>query len=235
MPGKKAPSAKTLRSIMNELAKLHGEPEPLETTDALALVLLENAAYLQTDEKRRAAFRALEKTVGLRPEQILMAPREALLAVARMGGMHPEQRAERLREIAATVMDEWGGDLDSALDGEPGKAKKALKHFPGIGDPGAEKVLLFSGRLRVLALESNGLRVLLRIGFGKESKSYSSSYRSVQTDLAKETEGADGAFLIRAHQLLRRHGQEICKTSLPRCEACPVARSCADYGRRRKR
>ena len=34
------------------------------------------------------------------------------------------------------------------------------------GEPGAEKVLLFSGSAPVLALDSNALRVLLRLGFG---------------------------------------------------------------------
>jgi hypothetical protein len=33
--------------------------------------------------------------------------------------------------------------------------------FPMIGEPGAEKILLFSGVLPVPALESNGVRVLV--------------------------------------------------------------------------
>ena len=36
----------------------------------------------------------------------------------------------------------------------------------------------------LLALESNGLRVLLRLGFADEKKSYSASYRGVQQALA---------------------------------------------------
>ena len=33
-------------------------------------------------------------------------------------------------------------------------------------------------------------------------------------------------FLIRMHHLLRRHGQELCKHSAPRCDACPLAAEC---------
>ena len=35
----------------------------------------------------------------------------------------------------------------------------------------------------------------------------------------------------RAHVLFRRHGQEICKRSAPRCELCPLRGDCAWYAR----
>ena len=35
--------------------------------------------------------------------------------------------------------------------------------------------------------------------------------------------------LIRACQLLRQHGQELCKRSRPRCVECPLRNVCA-YG-----
>jgi endonuclease III len=42
-------------------------------------------------------------------------------------------------------------------------------------------------------------------------------------------------WLIDAHLLLRRHGQEICKTNAPRCEACVIQGDCAFGARRSKR
>ena len=77
----------------------------------------------------------------------------------------------------------------------------------------------------MLALESNGLRVRLRLGYGKEDRNYAASYRSVQAALASQLRG-DCAALIQAHQLLRTHGQELCKSSKPRCEQCPLAQKC---------
>lgn len=77
----------------------------------------------------------------------------------------------------------------------------------------------------VLALESNGLRVLLRVGFAEEKKSYSASYRGVQQALAGQLP-ADYDELIAAHQLLRQHGQELCKRTRPLCEGCPVREDC---------
>ena len=48
----------------------------------------------------------------------------------------------------------FGGDLACILKLPPQKAKKLLMRFPMIGEPGAGKILLFSGVLAVLALES---------------------------------------------------------------------------------
>jgi len=110
------------------------------------------------------------------------------------------------------------------------QAKKALKKFPSIGDPGAEKILLLTGSHPLMALDSNGLRVLCRVGFAEEQKNYSATYRLVQ-DAIRDQLPRDYDSLIRAHQLLRQHGQELCKRSKPLCAECPVQDSC-NYGRR---
>ncbi len=100
---------------------------------------------------------------------------EVLLPLAnRRGGMRPETRVFRWREIARITQTQFSGDLDSILAMPYTKAKKALKQFPTIGDPGAEKILFFCGVASGLPLESNGLRVLVRIGWGRLQKSYRS-------------------------------------------------------------
>jgi len=55
--------------------------------------------------------------------------------------MVPELRARRLKEIAARVESEFGGDLQAVLRRPLSEAKKVFKKFPTIGDPGAEKDL----------------------------------------------------------------------------------------------
>jgi len=57
---------------------------------------------------------------------------------------------------------------------------RALQQFPAIGVPGAERVLLLTGRLPVLAVDSNGLRVLTRIGYAHKLKDYARTYRAVR-------------------------------------------------------
>jgi endonuclease-3 len=190
------------------------------------MILWENVAYLADDDRRQQAFQILKERVGTKPAQILSASDEALLEVTRHGIM-PEQFAKKLRQCAQIALEEFDGDLRPVLKLPVPNAKKALQRFPGIGEPGAEKILLFGRTYPVLALESNGLRVLLRLGFGEEKKSYATTYRLVQRAVEGELEG-DYSSLIEAHLRLRRHGQELCRRSEPRCDDCPLAGDC-DY------
>jgi endonuclease III len=217
-----------LSKIISELAGHYGRPESPISTDPFELILSENIAYLVSDERRAEAFATLRKNAGTKPHQILSASDEDLLRATRLGGMHPEQRVSRLREIALIAMNEFDGDLKQALKLPLQKAKQALRKFPSIGEPSAEKILLFCGAYPVLGLDSNGLRVLLRLGFGEEKKNYSASYRSVQEALADQLK-EDYDWLIESHVLLRQHGKELCKTNRPLCDQCPVRKSCAYF------
>jgi endonuclease III len=218
----------SLAKTLARLAKFYGQPQPPITTDPFELILWDNVAYLVSDERRAQAFELLRQSVGTKPHEILAAAPGALLKVARLGGMQPERRAARLREMALIAMNEFDGDLLPALTLPLPKAKKALQKFPSIGEPSAEKILLFTRSHPVLGLESNGLRVLLRLGFGEEKKNYSASYRSVQAAI-KDQIGDDYDWLINAHVLLRQHGKELCKTNRPMCEKCPVKKNCAYF------
>jgi endonuclease III len=224
---------KQLRRIVSELASHYGTPEP-RLTDPLHLILWENIGYLVDDDKRRAGFERLRREVGLKPTDILAAPTEKLVEILKVGGIHPELRAQRLKEIAHIVLNDFEGNVRTVLKLPYSKAIKALRKFPSIGEPGAEKIMLFCKAFPVLALESNGLRVLLRLGFGKEQKNYSAAYRSVRDAVAPQaSDGYD--FLISAHQLLRLHGKRLCKNTAPHCDECPLTKHCNYYKARNEK
>jgi endonuclease-3 len=219
-----------LSRILERLAEVYGEPAPPPSRALLDLVLFENVAYLVDDEHRSLAFRDLQTKVGVRPEQILAASEEALVAAAGQGILAQSQ-ATKLREIARRAVDEFDGNLESIRSLPVAQAKKALMRFPSIGEPGAEKILLFSRSHAVLGLDSNGVRVLTRLGVVQEAKTYAATYRAVQAAVSPYAgEGFD--WLIRAHQLLRQHGQDLCRRTQPRCDRCPLNDSCAFYAAR---
>jgi endonuclease III len=213
-----------LPQLIDHLAAFYGTPAPPEVTDPWEMIVWENVAYLVDDERRQQAMVDLREKIGITPEEILAAP-EARLIKAGVRGIVPEQSVKKLRRSAEIALEEFGGDLRPILKRPLAAAKKALKLFPAIGDPGAEKILLFGRAHPILALDSNGLRVLIRLGFGVETPNYSATYRSVKTAVEPETV-KEFHWLIRAHQLLRRHGQELCRRSRPRCRRCPLEEHC---------
>ncbi len=217
-----------LRKVVSQLEAHYGPPQPPLTTDPFELVLLENVGYLVSDKRRAEAFANLRKHTGTKPHQLLSASTDNILKATGLGGMHPEQRVSRLREIALIASNEFSGDLRQALKLPPPKAKTALRKFPGIGEPSAEKILLLTRSYPVLGLDSNGLRVLLRLGFGQEKKNYAATYRTVQESI-KEQLREDFDWLIKAHFLLRQHGKQLYKTNAPLCEKCPMRLNCSYF------
>jgi endonuclease III len=213
-----------LAKVVERLTKRYGKPKPPPSRDPWLLILWENVAYLADDARRKAAFELWKSKIGTDPDAILAASDDDLLAVAGHGIL-AEQFVEKLRRCALIAKEEWPIP----------RTKKALSRFPGIGEPGAEKIRLFAREEPLLALESNGLRVLVRLGFAREQKSYSTTYRLVRAAVEPELEGELGRdfdWLVTAHQLLRHHGQELCKRSAPRCEQCPLLDDCAGADRR---
>ena len=211
-------------TVIDRLAQHYGEPAPPAVTEPFAMILWENVAYLANDAKRAEAFAELRDKVGLLPKDIRGAKDGALLAVASKG-IVPANSMEKLRRAAEIAHDSFDDHLAPILDKPLAAAKKDLCKFPAVGEPAAEKILLFNRRQPILGLESNGLRVLVRLGYAPEHRNYATMYKSVQRTLAPQLPD-DCDALIRAHQLLRQHGQKLCKRTSPLCGSCPLRADC---------
>jgi endonuclease III len=112
------------------------------------------------------------------------------------------------------------------LAGPLSEARRALKKFPGIADPGTDRILLFAGIAHIAAVPSNCRHVLIRVLRGQERENYGANYREAQQAIAAEVpETLDAR--TRAYLLLKHHGQKICKRTNPKCEECPVSSNCA--------
>jgi endonuclease III len=220
-----------LSRILSDLEKFYGKADPPLPMDPYEMILYANCGYPASDDRCVKGFTVLKQEVGLDPDVILATPDSKLTTIMRGSGMMPELRATRLKEIADLVKSEFGGDLRTALKLPVRETRKALKTFPTIGDPGVDKILLFTRTLPIAAVPSNCLHVPLRLGFGEETKNYSTSYRSVQRALGEELpEDCDAR--IRAYSLLKQHGRELCKAARPVCERCPVSARCHYFNSR---
>ena len=148
-----------LSALLDQLEQADGPPDPVPSADGWELVLAENVAYLVDDQRRWRALAELRTTVGLAPEQIVAATEQVLRGIV----TGPGDRVQRLRRCA-----------ELAIAGAPWRA------YPGIGQPGQDRIDLFTGSRPVFALDANALRVLTRLGYATPARSYSASYRQAQ-------------------------------------------------------
>jgi len=216
----------TVREVLNRLETFYGKQEPCWPSDPYLFLLWWYCGYPASDASCAKGWKELRGKIGTDPDAILGARPAALAAALKPGGMFPELRGERMKEVTARIQDEFDGDLRADLTGLITKVRKILKSFPSIADPGADRILLFAGIQPVAAVPSNCTRVLARVQNGREEKNYNASYREAQRMIDSEIPPTFDA-RIRAYLLLKRHGQELCKRTKPKCDECPVRAVCA--------
>ena len=214
-----------LRAYIDRLRTLYGRPKRPIPSGPFEWIIWEHVAAVPDDEQRAIVFRTLRQKIGTTPQAVLRTPKPKMLELLAPGGPNAGARLSQLREAAELMIEIGLARVRTLVRESPAEAKKLLKRFKGIGETGAERILLFCRTQAVLAPEANGLRVLTRLGYGKGAGA--AAYKQVSEALAPDLP-RDYNWLIQAHQLLRRHGQDICRTT-PRCDACPLAPDCAWY------
>ena len=216
----------SVADLLDRWEERYGPQEPSFPVDPYEFLVWWYCGYPASDVACNKGWGKLKPEIGIAPEQLLAAKPAKLAAAIRDGGMLPELRAQRLKELAMRVKDEFAGDLRVGLAGPISNARKVLKSFHSIADPGADRILLFAGVAPLAAVPSNCVHVLERILKGTENRNYSAAYRDAQRAIAAEVPEKFDA-RTRAYLLIKRHGQETCKRTKPRCEVCPVRRQCA--------
>ena len=215
-----------ITQILDKLEVRYGKQAPIAPTDPYEFLVWWHCGYPASEDRCAKGWNSLRDQIGIKPRELLSAKTPQLTLALKVGGMVPQLRALRLREIAERSRNEFDGDLRSALARlDAAQARKILKSFPGVGNPGADRILLFGRLAPAAAVPSNSPHVLVRLASGAESAKYSANYAAAQRML--EALAADFNTRIRAYLLLSRHAQELCKRSNPACDICPVAGACA--------
>jgi endonuclease-3 len=211
--------------LLDVLEGFYGLQEAHWPVDPYEFIVWWHCGYPQSEERCARGWEALTRQIGIEPSEILRAGEGRVAEALKAGGMVPELRAQRLREIAGRVLGEFDGDLRRALAGLMQDARKILKRFPGIGDPGADRIVLFARLAPVAAVPSNCPHVVVRMVHGAERENYGITYREakeiVEAEIPRDFQSRQRAYL-----LLKAHGQQVCK-SRPQCERCPVRAACA--------
>jgi endonuclease III len=223
----------TFASQLDALESFHGRQRPDWPVDPYEFLVWWHCGYPSSDEACFNGWAALKAEQDLAPAKLAKARTPTLARLLQAGGFVAELRAQRIKSVAGEVMEEWGGNLSRALRGMPiAAAMKALKKLPGIGEPGAERILLFGDIAPVPAVPSNATQVAVRMQRGASFDAYTKDYREGRR-LIEANVPATLAARQRSFLLLKIHGQTLCKRSKPQCDSCPIASGCAFFARPR--
>jgi endonuclease III len=218
----------TIANLLGQLESFYGPQEISWPTDPYLFLVWWHCGYPASDAACTKGWTSLTKSIGTTPEVLLAVSPEKLATALKPGGMVPELRALRLKQIAARVKNQFDGDLRTALLGHLDQARKELKKFPNIADPGVDRILLFAHIAPIAAIPSNCPQVLVRILLGMERENYGVNYREAQKAIESQVPPTFDA-RTRAYLLLKQHGQTTCKRTNPKCDQCPVNANCAYF------
>lgn len=127
------------------------------------------------------------------------------------------RRAKRLWECAREIVERHGGEVPSEPD--------ALLELPGIGEYTAAAVGAFAFGRRTVVVDTNVRRLLARAWLGRASAapSLTRAERDLAASVAPEDPATAAVWAVASMEL----GALVCTARSPRCEACPLASSCA--------
>lgn len=136
------------------------------------------------------------------------------------------QKAPRIRAIAETVRETWGGRVERILALPTERARAELMALPGVGPKTADVVLAMSGGHSTFPIDTHIARIARRWDLAPRK-----DYESIRAALERWTPPDKRKAW---HLAIIAHGRSLCKARNPRCPECPVRRDC-DWYRRRQR
>lgn len=138
-------------------------------------------------------------------------------AVRQWGRLGYPRRALRLHAAARILTVQHGGTVPSGIT--------ALRALPGVGQYTAAAVAAFAFGHRHAVLDTNVRRVLSRAVRGIDRPPASPSAAEILA--AESLLPTDPELASRWSAAVMELGALVCTAAQPRCEACPVAQSCA--------
>jgi endonuclease III len=137
----------------------------------------------------------------------------------------PEQKAPRLQQVLQQITELHGVlSLNFLQHMEVAAARQWLEALPGVGPKTSAAVISFSNlRGKALPVDSHHFRVAHRLGIIEEKIGEAKANRVLE-NMLPETFTAQEVY--DHHQVMMKHGQNICFYQRPDCEHCVVLDLC---------
>ena len=174
-------------------------------------ILTQNTAWSNVrkaiDGLKAAGALSVEGVHGLRVAK--------LAAIIRSSGYY-NQKADRLKRFAATLVDEADGSLDRFFDRDTDALRARLLAMKGVGEETADSILLYAAGRPRFVVDAYTKRVFFRKAMIPEKAGYGEVQAFFERYLPP-----DVALYNDYHAQIVALGHHFCRPT-PLCDACPV-------------
>ncbi|HEV7330540.1 MAG TPA: hypothetical protein VGN63_05820 [Flavisolibacter sp.] len=137
----------------------------------------------------------------------------------------PEQKAPRIQEVLRQITERHGSlSLDFIQDMHVADARHWLESLPGVGPKTSAAVISFSTlRGKALPVDSHHYRVVVRLGIIDKKIGEGKSHRVLEAMLPP---GFSAQEVYDHHQVIMKHGKQVCFHTKPDCSRCVLLELC---------
>jgi A/G-specific adenine glycosylase len=213
------PHALALASALNSWFADAARPLPWRAAEVSPWAVLVSEFMLQQTQVARVVPR-WEAWIERWPTPAAFAAEPAAEAVRAWDRLGYPRRALWLHRAAVEIVERHGGEVPEGLDD--------LLALQGVGPYTARAVAAFAFGRRHPVVDTNTRRVIARAVLGQAEAGPPSPARDLaaMSALLPESDAAARVFNAAAMEL----GATVCIARAPRCDACPIAASCAWRG-----
>jgi endonuclease-3 len=157
-------------------------------------------------------------------EKVRDAPIETVLEAIKPSTW-PEQKGPRLQQILRLITEHRGElTLDFLAELNVHDARQWLEKLPGVGPKSSAATLSFSNlRAKALPVDSHHFRVAVRLGIIDAKIGEGKANRVLENLLPADFTAKE---VFDNHQVMMRHGQQVCFYYNPACATCVLLDLC---------
>ena len=210
-------SSKTKIMMLNKISQCFPvEPwKPGPPFDTLIHTILSQNT---NDRNSDAAMKMLRKRYKVTPRSLAKAKIRELISCIRSAGLY-RSKATHIIQVSKIIWQQYNSSLDTILELPYPEAKEKLMAFPGVGPKTADIVLAFNAKHPVIPVDTHIARITKRLGITQQN----ADYEKIRTNLEALIPEPDR---IAVHLSIIQFGREICKAPRPKCQICPVNKTC---------
>ncbi len=132
-----------------------------------------------------------------------------------------KQKAKKLKEFCAYLVDNYKGDLELFFDKDMYELRKELLSLYGIGEETCDSIILYAAEKPLFVVDSYTRRVYTRLGFFKEDISYREMQKFFMENLEHNVQ-----LFNEYHAQIDTIGSRSCFNRKPNCGGCPLNSIC---------
>lgn len=185
---------------------------------AAGAILTQNTNWVNVEK----AIANLKKSGALDPYVLQSMPIDQLALLIRPAGYY-NQKAKRLKSLTEWFLKRCSGEEPDCITIDTAKLRQELLSINGIGPETADSILLYAFNRPQFVVDSYTHRILTRLGFAGNDKTYHHLQSLFMDNLPHET-----PLYNDYHAQLVELGKRFCRKK-PKCEKCPVRAKCAYF------